>query len=170
MAGNSQLLNDITKGLCLLLFCFMGWQQWKTFSVYQEKFSSPVEFTSANYGKDDITQYENRFVEVKKMFNKSARLSYMGEPVVPNNGTREMHYALTQYYLAPNLLFRNSDAKDSVVFNNGASPVTASDVHCDTILYNLYSTIHINPATNYHLNHGWHVVNDFNNGIIILAK
>ena len=128
----------------------MIWQQWNTLLRYQDKFLNPIQFTKQNLGFDFYSQYGNRFVEVKKFFTSPTRLYYIGEPNV-EFGISEAYFALTQYYLAPNLILRNN-------------------VVCDTILYNLYNSIHINAATNFHLNNGWHVVKDFNNGLIILAK
>lgn len=165
-----QLVKDIRIWACLLLLIIMGWQQLETFTEFQDKFSDPIHYTKQVYGKDNITAYGERFEEAKQLFHTPVTLSYVGEPVVPNNGTREMHYALTQYYLAPNVLLRNATARDKVVFNNGASPPTLSERVCDTVLYNLYASGHIDPAANYHLNNGWHIVKDFNNGIIVLAK
>ncbi len=165
-----QILKDIRTWACLLLLIIMGRQQLITFAEYKDKFSDPVQFTEQTYGKDDITAYGIRLAEVKSFLKKPTTLSYVGEPVVPNNGTREMHYALTQYSLAPNVLLRNASARDHVTFNNGASPPTLSDRVCDTVLYNLYSSGHIDPATNYHLNNGWHIAKDFNNGIIVLTR
>lgn len=165
-----QLLKDIRTWACLLLLIIMGKQQLNTFADSQDKFSAPLQYTQQVYMKDDITAYGSRFEEVKQFFKKPITLSYVGEPVVPNNGTREMHYALTQYYMAPHVLLRNETARDRVLYNNGASPPVLSERVCDTVLYNLYTTGHIDPVSNYHINHGWHIVKDFNNGIIVLAR
>lgn len=148
----------------------MGWQQWATFQKHQDRFLNPIEFTKKYFASDDVTVYGKKFEEVKKLFKKPTRLTYVSEAIALNNGTREMHFALTQNYLSPNLLFRNNATPDSIIYDNYASPIIASPFICDTIVYNLYATIHLNPATNYHLNNGWHIVKDFNNGIIILAK
>lgn len=133
-----------------MLLLIMAWQQWNTFLAYQEKFLSPIQFTKQNYGNDIVSQYGKRFVEIKKMFTSPTRLNYVGEANA-SFGDSEGNFALSQYYLAPNLILRNN-------------------VVCDTILYNLYTSIHIDPATNIHLQNGWHVVKDFNNGLIVLAK
>lgn len=170
MSSNLKLIKDVAKVLCVALLLVMGWQQLITFSAYKEKFASPLEFTEKSLGKDDISQYETRVAELKKMFPGESNLSYVGEPIVPNNGTRELHFALTQYYMAPTLLFRNKEALDSTLFNNGASPIPVSPIVCDTVIYNLYSSWNINAQTNYHLNNGWHVLSDLKNGITVLAK
>ncbi len=166
----AKLLKDIQSWACLLLLIIIGKQQLFTFTESQDKFSNLIHYTEQVYGKDDITAYGSRFEDVKQLFKTPITLSYVGEPVVPNNGTREMHYALTQYYMAPNVLLRNETARDRVVFNNGASPPTLSEKVCDTVLYNLYTTGHLDPANNYHVNNGWHIIRDFNNGITVLAK
>ena len=146
----SQIFRVARKGLCILLLCIMSWQQWKTFSGYQERFLNPVQFAKQYYGSDAISQNKNRYLEVKKLFTKPTRLNYVSE-ANESYGIFEGYFAISQYYLAPNLILRNN-------------------VVCDTILYNLYSTIHIDPATNVHLQNGWHVVKDFNNGLIVIAK
>lgn len=157
--------------LCLIVVLLaMGYQQWTTFKVYQDKFLDPIGFTKSVYGNDDVTGYENRLTEVKKALSNPTILNYVGEAVVPNNGTREMHYALTQYYLAPNLLIRNTTAQDRTEFNNGASPVSHSNIVCDSILYNVYSSGNIDMANNYHIKNGWHVAKNFDNGYILLSR
>ena len=128
----------------------MVWQQWSTLLSRQHQFFHPIQFTKQVYGNDYYSQYGNRFTEIKKFFPNPTRLNYIGE-ANEEYGYNEGYFALTQYYWVPNLLYRNCKT-------------------CDTILYNLYKTIHIDPATNFHLNNGWHVVKDFNNGLIILAK
>ncbi|MFY9308872.1 MAG: hypothetical protein WAQ28_07465 [Bacteroidia bacterium] len=174
-----QLLKDLRALACLLLLMIIGWQQWTTYTGdpgqsdskgYHSQFLNPIQYTEQVYKKDDITAYAGRFEEVKQIFKTPTTLSYVGEAVVPNNGTREMHYALTQYYMAPHVLLRNETARDRVVFNNGASPPTLSNRVCDTVLYNLYTSRHIDPSSNYHLNNGWKVIKDFDNGIIVLAR
>ncbi|MGB3946829.1 MAG: hypothetical protein WBM13_02485 [Bacteroidia bacterium] len=166
----NETLKTISKWCLILLLLAMGYQQWTTFKTYQDKFTDPIGFTKNVYGKDGITTYENRLEEVKKMLSGTTVLNYVGESTVPNNGTREMHYALTQYYLAPNLLFRNETARDNVVYNNGASPVSYSNIVCDTILYNLYSSAKIDITNNYHIKNGWHIAKDFENGFILLTR
>ncbi len=166
----SQFFTPIRKWLCAGLLCIMAWQQWSTFLKHQQKFSAPVQFIKENYGNDGVTLYGNRFEEIKKMFTKPTRITYIGEPYVPNNGTREYHFDLTQYYLAPNLLFRTNIMHDSVTYDNGAAGITPSPIIFDTVLFNLYSSLHINPATNYFTNNGWHILKDFDNGLVLLIK
>lgn len=170
MNTNSNFFKDIHKWLCFILLFIMGWQQFDTLSSYEEKFFNPVKFSKETYGNDFITLYGEKFTGLSKMLDASTKLCYVGEPVVPNNGTREMHYALSQYYLAPNVLVRNLTARDSVIFNNGASPPVLSQIACDTVLYNLYTSGSINPATNHHLKNGWQVKKNFDNGLILLVK
>lgn len=134
--------------LLLALICIIVYQGYIVFLKYEEKFLHPIEFVSQNYGNDYITQYGNRFKEVEKMFPKPVHLCYVGES---NSDFGLGIYAVTQYYLSPNILIKNN-------------------INCDTILYNLYSSIRINPNTNFYLQNGWHIVKDFNNGLIILAK
>lgn len=170
MNTTNEILKTTSKWCLALLLLAMGYQQWTTFKVYQEKFLDPIGFTKKVYGNDGITTYEKRLEDVKKAFTNTTTLNYIGESTVPNNGTREMHYALTQYYLAPNLLFRNESARDNVLYNNGASPVSYSSIVCDTLLYNLYSSGKIDVANNYHLKNGWHIAKDFDNGFILLTQ
>ncbi len=145
-----EIFKTAKKWLCLPLLFIMAWQQWTTFQKYQEKFLHPIQFTKQNYGIDAVTLYGKRFVEIKKLFTNPTRMNYVGE-ANEEFAFFEGNFALTQYYLAPNLILRN-------------------DVVCDTVLYNLYNSIHIDPATNIHLNNGWHIIKDFNNGLIVLAK
>ena len=145
-----QIINIFNTILLLALICVILMQLYITFHKHEEKFENPVQFVKQNYGNDFISHYGNRFEEIKKMFPKPAQLTYVGEA----NESFEIgtfNYVLTQYYLAPNLVFR-------------------SNISDDTIIYNLYYTKQINPESNFHLKNGWHVIKDFNNGLIILAK
>jgi hypothetical protein len=145
-----EIFRALKKWLVVPLLFIMAWQQWITFSSHEKKFLNPIHFVKENYGNDYITQYGIRYEGVKKIFTKPVRLSYIGESNEDFN-VGVMHYYLSQYYLTPNIILRN-------------------DIVCDTILYNLYSSIHFNPETNFHLNNGWHIIKDFNNGLIVLAK
>lgn len=165
-----RVFKNSRKWFCIILLFIMGWQQWATFLKYQEKFLSPIKYVKDSYGKNDITQYENRFGEIKKMFPKPTRITYVSEGWVPNAGTREYHFALTQYYLAPNLFFRTNIMHDTLSFDSGSAGVTSSSVVYDTVLFNLYSSLHINPANNFFINNGWHMLKDFNNGLVLLVK
>ena len=150
MADFPEILKFAKKWLCVPLIIIMAWQQWLTFLNHEKQFVNPIHFIKENYGNDYITQYGKRYEEIKKIFSKPVHLSYFGE-ADEDYYNSAMHYALTRYYLTPNLISRNN-------------------LVCDTIIYNLYSSIHINPQSNFHLNNGWHIVKDFNNGLIILAK
>lgn len=142
-----KIFNDI---LLLALLCFFIFQLYNTFVRYEEKFENPVKVTKQDYGNDYITQYGKRFVEIKKIFFGKSKLAYFGE-AGESFAEGYYHYVLTQYYLSPNLILKNNEVQD-------------------TIIYNLYASKKLNPATNFHLNNGWHVVMDLNNGLIILAK
>lgn len=147
---NTKIFTVFNKILLFGLLCIMVWQLYTTFLRHEEKFESPIQFVKQNYGNDYITQYGIRFDEIKKMFPGSSHLKYVGEGDESFDiGT--FHYVLTQYFLSPNLIFRENTIGD-------------------TVIYNLYNSKKIDPATNFHLNNGWHVVKDFNNGLIILAK
>lgn len=145
-----EIFTIVKKWLVVPLLFIMGWQQWTTFLNHEKKFLDPIHFVKENCGNDFITQYENRFEEIKTTFPKPVHLTYIGEANEDFN-TGVMHYYLTQYFLTPNILLKNN-------------------IDGDTILYNLYSSINFNPETNFHLKNGWHVVKDFNNGLIVLAK
>lgn len=146
----SQILNYTKKSLCIFILCIMAWQQWSTFLKHEKKFLNPLKFINENYGNDYISQNEKRYIEIKKIFRFPAHLCYLGE-ANDNFAFWSANYSISQYYLSPNILIKDR-------------------IDCDTILYNLYRSIHIDPATNFHLNNGWHVVKDFNNGLILLAK
>jgi hypothetical protein len=147
----SQLLKYTRIVFCVLLLCIMGYQQWATFSRHKDKFLSPIEYTKKNYLADGITQDAKRYVELRKMFTKPTRLNYVGETDEWDHAIGEGYFAFTQYNISPNLILRD-------------------DVPCDTVLYNLYRSMHINTETNIYIKKGWHVVKDFNNGLVILAK
>ncbi len=151
-----RLLNIIDvykKWLILPLLCIVGWQQWTTFSKYETKFSDPVNFIKTAYGTDYITQYSNRYNEVKKIFSSPVNATYIGESPEEKDylSGAVMHYYLTQYNLAPSIIFNDEEPQD-------------------TIVCNLYNSIHINQQADYYLNNGYHVVKDFNNGLIVIAK
>lgn len=150
MVQISQIFNYTRKGLCILVLCIMAWQQWFTFLKHEKKFLNPSKFVNENYGNDYVSQNEKRFEEIKKMFPIPAHLCYLGEPY-EEFALWSANYSISQYYLSPNILIKDN-------------------INCDTILYNLYRSIHINPQTNFYLKNGWHVVKDFNNGLIVLAK
>ncbi len=136
--------------LTLALLAVIVSQLYVMFSIYEETFESPVRYFKQNYGTDYITQYGNRYTEIREWLPPSTILSYIGEP----NESFSMgcfNYVLTQYYLSPNLIYRNNN-------------------DFDTIIYNLYNSKRVSDATNFHLNNGWHIVKDFNNGLILLAK
>lgn len=145
-----QIITIVNKILLLILLCIIVGQLYITFIKYEEKFENPVKVTKQDYGNDYISQYENRYEEVRKMFTKPTRITYIGESN-EDFSTGAAQYVLTQYYLSPNLILRNNEVRD-------------------TIIYNLYYTKKIEPVTNFHLNNGWHIVKDFNNGLILLAK
>lgn len=158
----SKVLKNVKKTICILLLFLMGWQQWTTFLSYQEKFLNPIKYTRENYGKDGISMGESRFNETRKMFVRPVHLTYFGE-ANEDLGMGAGYFALTQYYLAPNLIY-------SPRYYLNPNLVLRSDISQDTLLYNLYATLNINLETNFHLNNGWHVMKDFNNGLILLAK
>lgn len=145
-----EIFKFVKKWLVVPILLVMAWQQWTTFLNHEKKFLNPILFVKENYGNDYVTQYGNRYKEIKNIFTKPVHVTYIGEANEDYN-TGAMHYYLTQYFLTPNIISRN-------------------EIACDTVLYNLYWTIHINPETNFHLNNGWHVAKDFNNGLILLAK
>ncbi len=150
MKIKAQHITIFNSVLLLILLCVFIWQLYTTYIKYEEKFGSPVRITKQDYGNDYITLYGNRFEEIKKIFSHPAHLSYVGE-ANEDFAAGALNYVLTQYYLAPNLIL-----KDKVVR--------------DTIIYNLYNSLKIDPASNYYLNNGWHIVKDFNNGLIVLSK
>lgn len=162
MVRFSEIIKVTKKWPVVILLFIMVWQQWTTFLNHEKEFLNPKSFINENYGKDFITQYGNRYEEIKKTFTKPVHLTYIGE-ANEDFATAVMHYVLTQYYLAPNLILRDDYLAANLI-------IPRNKIVCDTILYNLYSSIHINPETNFHLNNGWHVLKDFNNGLIILVK
>lgn len=145
-----QIFKHLRKWLCITLVLLIGWQQWVTFSLYQERLLHPIQFLKQNYGNDYISQYGKRFEEVNKYFTKPTLMQYFGE-TNEDQSAGIFHYYLTQYFLPPNVILNHN-------------------IDCDTIIYNLYNSKKFNTTTNSHIKNGWRLVKDFNNGIIILAK
>jgi hypothetical protein len=145
-----KFLNILDKILLVTVVLIIVYQLYITFESKQSIIEAPKAYIEANYGKDGITGYGERFVEIKKMFTTSTKMAYIGEEN-EDQTSFWTNYFLTQYYLAPNLLVKNNKL-------------------CDTILYNIYNTKQLNATTNFHINNGWHIVKDFNNGLIVLAK
>ena len=143
-------LKTIDTVLLLGVLGIIVYQLYITFQTKQNIFEDPRAYIGANYGKDYITAYEERFVEIKKMFTKPTKIGFFGEENEEQTSFWT-HYYLTQYYLAPNLIIKNTP-------------------NCDTILYNRHTTKQIDISTNFHINNGWHILKDFNNGLIVLAK
>ena len=170
MLHRPQLISITKQLFCVILLCIMARQQWTTFSKHKKKFLNPKQFIREAHKNDGITQYGKRFEEIKKVFTKPTRITYIGEDFVSNNAFREYYFALTQYYLAPNLLFRTNIMHDKLGEDFGLGDFIPSPIVYDTVLFNLYTSMHINPATNYFINNGWHVLKDYNNGLVLLVK
>ncbi len=129
----------------------MAWQQWKTFQKYKEGFHNPVAYTKKYYEKDYMTTVlATRYEGLRKMFPHTSHICYIGEPG-DDFPTWSANYSFTQYLASPSVFIKDK-------------------IDCDTIVYNLHWSIHINTKNNYHLNNGWHIVKDFNNGLIVLAR
>lgn len=168
--SNRSIFKRIQLFLILPLLGIIGWQQWLVFSKFQDSFLNFEGYLHKVQPIDDIAGYKTKLAEVRKMFSGRSKLTYASETIHPNEATREMHFALTQYELAPNLLFRNALTPDNLESSIGAAPPTYTSTVYDTVIYNLYCSFMLNPQNNYYLNNGYHVVKDFGNGIIILAK
>jgi len=125
-------------------------QQITTFTSHEDIILQPQSFISNHLSKDFISQNNSRYTAVRGYFTKPTHIAYIGESN-EDWATGAMHYVLSQYYLAPNLLYKNVDT-------------------CDFVLYNLYNSNKLNVTTNFYLNNGWHVEKDFNNGLILLSK
>lgn len=140
------------KWLILPVLGLMLWQQKTTFKVYEMAFSDPVNYIKNTFGTDMISQYSNRYTDIRKTLSTPFHASYIGETKAEedNENPLIMHYYITQYNVAPVVLTNSGTIKD-------------------TILYNLYSSGRIDP-NNYYLKNGWHIVNDYGNGVILLAK
>jgi hypothetical protein len=142
--------NKVIINFFVIVFIFLVcFQQWTTFKKYIHQFESPVQYTRENFGNDYVSRYENRIPELKNFLSHSVSIGYCSEPN-QDMPTYYLHYVLTQYYLTPALVTKRTDS--------------------DTVLYNLYNSNKIDVLNNYHLNHGWHIIKDFNNGFILLAK
>jgi hypothetical protein len=142
------------KKICIniILCCFLvfvGLQQWNTFEKYSTQFGTPVDYTNQTFGQDFITNYGNRFTELKEYLKGTQGIGYCSENN-QNIPTYYLHYVLSQYYLTPTILSKNPDS--------------------DTLLYNLYESYKLNPSENYHLKNGWRIIKDFNNGFILISK
>ena len=134
----------------VIVVCAMAWQLFVMFEKYEDAFLDPTKFTRDNYGKDGLSIAGKRYEELKKMFPNTTHICYMSEES-DNFPTWSANYCFTQYFAGPVVFIK--DKKD-----------------CDTILYNLHWSKKIDTKTNYHLNNGWHIVKDFDNGLIVLAK
>lgn len=141
-------LIDILLSLGVLIV--IVYQLYLTFQTKQGIVENPKAYIEANYGKDFITNYGERFVEMKNFFEKPTKIGYFGEENEEQTSFWTNYY-LTQYHLVPNLIIKNTP-------------------NCDTILYNRHTTKQIDISTNFHINNGWHILKDFNNGLIVLAK
>ena len=135
--------------LLIALIAVFVTQQYITFLKYEDKFVSPVAYTKQTFKTDFISQYENRTVGVSQFLTTQSHLGYCSEPNqdMPNY---YLHYVLSQYYLTPHLISKSTNS--------------------DTILYNLPNSQQLNSSTNVHLNSGWHIIKNFNNGYILIAK
>lgn len=142
--------NSISLCGLFILLTIIFFQLFKMYKTYEAKFEKPIEFIKGTYGNDYITQYGAKFTEVKKVFPTITHFTYVGE-ANEDFSSRWTHYFLTQYYMVPNLTAYTKEP-------------------LDTILYNLYNSKQLDAATNFHLNNGWHILQDFNNGLIVLAK
>lgn len=140
----------IRVGMIYILLCVFIFQLFWVFKNYETKFQKPIGFIQNNYSADFITQYRFKFEEIKKDYCGVTKFSYLSEEQ-ENFSIGWTHYFLTQYYMAPNL-------------------TAHTKMPNDTLLYNLYNTKHLEPTRNYYLNNGWHIVKDYNNGLIVLAK
>lgn len=170
MLSTSKIYSNIKKLAYITLLLIIGWQQWITFSAHKDKFLNPIEYVKEKYGNDEITGYEKRVEGLKQILPKQGRFTYASEQHIPNAGTRDFHFALTQYYLAPRVFFRNNLVPETISYDYGSAPIVTSQIVCDTVLYNLFMSINPNPETDYYLKNGWHEIRNFNNGIVILAK
>lgn len=140
----------IDKVLLSAVMLIMTYQLYNMFTSYENQFTHPVQYVKETYKKDNITLYGDRFDDIKKYLHTPTIMGYVGEA---NEGFVALYYnyIMTQYYLSPNLVLKQN-------------------TNLDTVLYNLYDTKSVNTASNFHLNNGWHLVKDFNNGLIIFAK
>ena len=150
LKNKNQIKNIINSLLILVFLCIVIWQGYIMLLKYETQFLNPKDYINKNYGYDYISKYGERFNEINKMFPKPTRLSYVGE-TVSGPHIWLASYLIAQYHFAPNLLLKECN-------------------NCDTILYNLITTLHINQEDNFHLKNGWHMVIDFDNGLILLAK
>jgi len=140
----------IKKFAILPLLCLMIWQQWESFLVHEEKIVKPTAYIQKYYDNDYTSVYGRRYEELKKYINKPCHITYFGDTNL-NTSTILMHYYQTQYFLSPNIILNDSLARD-------------------TILYNMYFTLHIDLENNFYLKNGWKLIKDFNNGLILIAK
>jgi hypothetical protein len=145
-----QSLKKIRPFFLVALLLILVWQQWITFQKYENNFEHPKAYFSGHDHNDLITEYGKRYTDIKSYFQHPTHISYIGE-AGENFGTGAFNYVLSQYYLSPNLVYKSSPIRD-------------------TILYNLYTSKELDAASNYYLNHGWHLLKDFNNGLILLSK
>lgn len=125
------------------------WQIWSTFDTQKPLLADFKANFISPYGNDFISTYNKKFDIVRPYLKPNSLIGYFSEPG-ENYVYWGMHMCLTQYNVAPAAILDKQER--------------------DTILYNLYNTQHINPATDRHLQRGWKVLKDFDNGLILLVK
>ncbi len=135
--------------LLLPVIFFMSKQLWLTWQGYTDCAKNVKSCIVAPWGTDFITTYGTRYTQINQFLTTPTRIGYYGEPG-ESFGMWANNYVLSQYFMAPHVL---EDKKAN-----------------DTILYNLYGSQ--NPAliSSQFLQQGWHILKDFNNGLILLSK
>lgn len=73
-----------------------------------------VRFDPRSFGKDDVTRYERRFQDLKKMLPSQGVVGYLTDDHVPGQQTRRedqtaTRFFLTQYALAPLIVVGTPD-------------------------------------------------------------
>lgn len=128
----------------------MAKQLWLTKESYTACLQAPKPCLVDPWGVDFISTYGKRYTEINQFLTKPTQMGYYGEPGEIFMGMGANNFVLSQYFMAPHALKYQEQS--------------------DTILYNLYGSQNpalINPQL---LQQGWHILKDFNNGLILLSK
>lgn len=128
----------------------MAKQLWLTKQSYTACLQTPKACLFDPWGADFISTYGNRYIEINQYLTKPTQMGYYGEPGEIFMGMGANNFVLSQYFMAPHALEYQKTS--------------------DTILYNLYGSQNpalIDPQL---LQQGWHVLKNFNNGLILLSK
>ena len=142
-------LTMLRYAVLTIFICGLAYQVYLNLKEQLPNITHPQTSYFDPIGNDFISNYNKKFEAMRPYLRPNSVMGYFSEPG-ESYVYWGMHICLTEYNIAPAAII---DKKD-----------------CDTILYNLYNTQHITTATDRHLQRGWKVLKDFNNGLILLIR